>query len=359
MQAPKTTLKDIAQRAGVSLSTVHKALYNKTGISEKVKNEIVEIAAQMGYRTNYVASSLKRKPIKIAFVMPLPDLALNRFFYQDVWKGLRQFKPMAQEFNVEFLEFGFSGPMDQLPKKLEEVYRNAGDDIAGLVTIATEHPAVSYFIDRFLQKNTAVVFVSSDLAKSERLCCVRGHDTMAGSLAAELLHGFTGGKGSLLIAAGDPLMSSHYLNVQGFQDFLSEYAPQTKLIKLYGDNNSEKLYEEAAELLRQDTSISGLYSCNARGTLPLCRAAKLAEHDYQIIGSDLFRESSELLKDGTLKAILYKNPQRMAYLACKTIFNYLVKNEFPHRDNIFVSPVAVLKSNLPHYDHDFSALQDE
>ena len=38
MQAPKTTLKDIAQRAGVSLSTVHKALYNKPGISEKMKS---------------------------------------------------------------------------------------------------------------------------------------------------------------------------------------------------------------------------------------------------------------------------------------------------------------------------------
>lgn len=361
MEFKKTTLKDIAQKAGVSLSTVHKALYDKPGISERVKNEIVGIATSMGYKTNYVASSLKRKPIRIAVVIPLPDLGPNRYFYQDIWKGLRQFKPQAAEFNVEFLEFGFSGSIEQLPKKLEEIYRSCADDIAGLITVATESPAVSYFIDRLIQKNTAVVLLCSDLPQSERLCCVRAQDAMAGGLAAELLHRFTAGQGKIAIAAGDPLNPSHYLNVDGFQTYLSKYAPQMEIIRIYNDNAPQQLYQEIKQLLEQDEEITGLYSCNARNTLPLCRAARDTPSNRKphIIGSDLFRENEEFLLQNTLQAIIYKNPIKMAFLACQTIFNYLVKNEFPRKENVYVFPTIVLKSNLSHYTNELSFLQNE
>ena len=61
MEVKKITLKDIAQASGYSLVSVHRALNNKEGVSKAVKQEILNVANEMGYTANYVASALKRR----------------------------------------------------------------------------------------------------------------------------------------------------------------------------------------------------------------------------------------------------------------------------------------------------------
>ena len=64
------TLKDVAEKLGVTITTVHKALNGKEGVSEKRRAEIMKVAAQMGYKVNYMASSLSKKKFHIAVVLP-------------------------------------------------------------------------------------------------------------------------------------------------------------------------------------------------------------------------------------------------------------------------------------------------
>ncbi|HEX7057108.1 MAG TPA: LacI family DNA-binding transcriptional regulator [Bacilli bacterium] len=52
------TIKDIAERAGVSFSTVSKALRNSPLVKESTKQKIVAIAGQMGYIPNIAARKL-------------------------------------------------------------------------------------------------------------------------------------------------------------------------------------------------------------------------------------------------------------------------------------------------------------
>ncbi|MCB9452849.1 MAG: LacI family DNA-binding transcriptional regulator [Anaerolineaceae bacterium] len=52
------TLKDVAQKAGVSRSTVSRALNNTGRMTEETRNHIKTIAAEMGYVPNFLAQSL-------------------------------------------------------------------------------------------------------------------------------------------------------------------------------------------------------------------------------------------------------------------------------------------------------------
>jgi LacI family transcriptional regulator len=52
------TIKDIAERAGVSFSTVSKALRNSPLVQEKTRRKILAIAEEMGYRPNIAARRL-------------------------------------------------------------------------------------------------------------------------------------------------------------------------------------------------------------------------------------------------------------------------------------------------------------
>ena len=66
----KITLKDIAQASGYSLVSVHRAMNNKEGVSKAVRQEILNVASELGYTTNYVASALKRRQVNLAVVLP-------------------------------------------------------------------------------------------------------------------------------------------------------------------------------------------------------------------------------------------------------------------------------------------------
>ncbi|UOF90308.1 LacI family transcriptional regulator [Fodinisporobacter ferrooxydans] len=55
------TIKDIARMAGVSYSTVSKALNDSPLVKEKTKSKILNIATQLGYQPNFAAQSLVSK----------------------------------------------------------------------------------------------------------------------------------------------------------------------------------------------------------------------------------------------------------------------------------------------------------
>ena len=55
----RVTMKDIAERLGVSSVTVSKALNDREGVSEELKQKIKQVAAEMGYRYNTLAKSMK------------------------------------------------------------------------------------------------------------------------------------------------------------------------------------------------------------------------------------------------------------------------------------------------------------
>ena len=86
MSRSTTTLKQIAETAGVSITTVHRVLNGKEGCGEQLRTRIMEIAKQQGYEINYVASSLRKKPIHIAVIFPKSD-ADSHLYVQEILNG--------------------------------------------------------------------------------------------------------------------------------------------------------------------------------------------------------------------------------------------------------------------------------
>ena len=95
----KVTIRDVAEAAGVSISTVHQALNGKSGVSEATRARICQIAEEMGYQPNAIASSLKRKTRHIVVFLPT-ESGGNRFYYPPVWSGVRDYLATATDMNL-------------------------------------------------------------------------------------------------------------------------------------------------------------------------------------------------------------------------------------------------------------------
>ncbi len=85
----KTTLKDIAQIAGVTINTVSRALKDKEDISGDTKKRIKKIAKELGYIPNNIAGSLRiGKTRTIAVIIPDIIDPLFAIWVKDIEKSL-------------------------------------------------------------------------------------------------------------------------------------------------------------------------------------------------------------------------------------------------------------------------------
>lgn len=80
MARPRATLKDVAERCGVHLSTVSRVLNKKPGyaVSEEVAENVRRVAKEMGYKTNPFAYSLRLNRSFTIGVL-IPDLSNPMF----------------------------------------------------------------------------------------------------------------------------------------------------------------------------------------------------------------------------------------------------------------------------------------
>ncbi|MBC7217724.1 MAG: LacI family DNA-binding transcriptional regulator [Candidatus Caldatribacterium sp.] len=82
MAQKKVTTRLIAELCGVSRGTVDRALHDRRGISPETKARILEVAKELGYKSNFVARSLVKGRTRIIGMVVFN--LYNRFFAQVV-----------------------------------------------------------------------------------------------------------------------------------------------------------------------------------------------------------------------------------------------------------------------------------
>ena len=109
------TMRDIAEKIGVSSVTVSKALNDKEGVSDHLKEKIKELADEMGYRYNTTAKSMKNGlTYNIGVVIP------ERFSGEETQSFyFRAFQEIAKHLE----KFGYDGILNMLSNKDEEDLR--------------------------------------------------------------------------------------------------------------------------------------------------------------------------------------------------------------------------------------------
>ena len=70
----RVTIKDIARLAGVSVTTVSRALNNAPEINPQTREQVLQVCREQGYRTNFLARSLVSSRTHVLGVI-LPDLS--------------------------------------------------------------------------------------------------------------------------------------------------------------------------------------------------------------------------------------------------------------------------------------------
>ena len=184
------SMKDIAQRCGVSVATVSKALNGQQDIGEDTRRRICDAAERMGYMTNSAARALKTNRtynLGVLFVDERHSGLAHEYFSA----VLESFKTEAEAhgYDITFLNHNVGGK----PTTYLQHCRYRGLDGVVIACVDFTHPQVQELVDSGLPLVTIDHVFNNRLAvTSDNLCGTEAlvrHVYEAGHRRIAFIHG--------------------------------------------------------------------------------------------------------------------------------------------------------------------------
>lgn len=318
----RVTIKEIAERTGVSTGAVHCAIHGKKGVSESTRKMILEEVERSGFRLNENASLLKRGEQHVIVVLP-KMAGEDAYYFRGIWQGVYEAASelSASQFRFRYIEAPFS--MQEMAKALSKVYDEEADKIHGLITYS-DNPEASAWTARFARRGIQTIVISSYKEEVGDVCSVKVDHTKAGKLAGEFFrYALSGQAGRLLVLTGDPDIYSHQVYANAFLSHLRESCPLLEPVCIPGlgkDRIDAPLRQALAE-----GGYRGAFICNSRNTIHFCRVVEEYPQNRGMItvGTDVFRELTPYFENGILSASICQSNKEQGAQAVEMMHSLL------------------------------------
>lgn len=343
MSKKKVTLKEIAQRTGVSLGTVHRAIYGKSGISEETRKRILEEVERSNYQVDEAASVLKRSAKKVIVVLP-KDQKEDRFYFRGLWRGIRQAAQGMEQYKIYYQFIESEYPLSQMWKELERVYDEQLEEINGLITIA-DSEKTNVWIGRFAKRGVATVLLSSYYEEENQLVsCIKVDHERCGALAAEFMnYGLKKPEGKIMMLCGDNQLYSNRIYALNFEKEMQNYGYDILKVEGFG---REEIEEVCSSYLKSE-KIQGIFMSNARNTYSICKMLEERQmgKDILVVGTDVYEELEPYFEQGILNAVICQYHWEQGSHAVQKMHEFLSRGVREQQDKT-LPPVLLMKSNF-------------
>lgn len=348
----RVTLKMIAERAGTSIGTVDRALNNREGVKEDSKRLILKVAEELGYRPNKLASALGRKKIiRIGIAYPRQP----HEFYRDIDLGIDKAAEELQDYGViiEKIRYETQEPhvaYERLAQIDPAAYDGLAINAAGAVNIGQ--------IDHFVRRGLSVITFNNDATESERLFYIGNNSRQSGRMGGEILSMLLGGRGDVAVLGNFARTSSFIERFGGFCEFIQAHSPEMHIFTCpYCSTESEVVEESLLDVLARAPEIKGVFCIGYSSTVSAVSALKaLNRQDIQLVGYDVTERTSEALREGWCRALLYQDPYRQGHQAAHLLTRHILEGWMPPKPRLHVDTRVIIKSNIDSYLNDSDQL---
>lgn len=167
-------IKDVAQCAGVSISTVSNALSGKKAVSPQLKKRVLDAVCQLEYEANPIGRQLKTgRSQQIAFLVP----SITSAFFPEVLKSMQR---AADAVGYTISVFGTRGRLEQ-ERRIISLLRGQGFDGILLDSCADvdkpETEEYLAFLERLNSDQSPMHIICVETAISNKLDAVVINDT--------------------------------------------------------------------------------------------------------------------------------------------------------------------------------------
>ena len=204
------TIRDVAERAGVSIATVSNYINGTKPVSPASGRNIQQAIDALHYTQNSSAKYLRQNSTKEIGVI-LPNL--DDPYYVQIFKGIQNVFAASPY----FVNLAFSDDLAEQEQK--SVSTLLGKQICGLILVSCQPDAWKYYYDRFTSQGKPIVLIDRQVRFLDASFIAADNENVFYELTNALLQG---GKKKLCLFAGSGSFSCEAECVHGFQAAYAE-----------------------------------------------------------------------------------------------------------------------------------------
>jgi LacI family transcriptional regulator len=301
----RATIADVAQEAGVSLSTVDRVLNGRAPVRSDTAERIHAAAQALGFHAVGVIGERVRgnQPRRtLGFLLQQPESAFYRGLARALQEATESDASMRGHAVIEYMD-------DISPESVSERVVALGRHVDALAVVAADHPLIGVEIDRLHEQGVPVFALISDLSVPSRAGYAGLDHRRVGRTAAWFATHLTRQPGKLAIFVGSHRFQCQELCEMSFRSYVRAHAPQFEVLEPLVTLESDRLAEEGMrDLLQRYHDLVGFYVAGGgvEGVLRAVAAERSEGFEGELvgIGHELTAQTRGGLLAGHLHAVL-------------------------------------------------------
>jgi len=328
-------MRDVAERAGVSVTTVSHVINETRPVSDELRQRVLSAIEELGYQPNVLARSLRRGKTHTIGVI-VPD-SVNPFF-AEVARGIED---ASFEHGYNVILCNSDGDLDK-----ELLYTNvlAEKQVDGILFVAA---GVSTENIRALQARRMPLVVVDRKIPGVSVDEVLTDNARGGYLAARHLLDLGHRRIGCITGPSDVTPSAE--RVTGYRRALEEAGiPVDKTLIVKGDFQYESGHQATCQLLSTDDPPTAVFACNdlmAIGTISAAvELGRKVPVDLSVVGFDDVRLAS--FTNPSLTTVVQPKYE-MGVLAATMLLERIRDHNIPPRRQLLDVSLLVRQSTAP------------
>ena len=338
------TIRQIAERAGVSRGTVDRVLNGRSGVKPAIREQILMIANELNYVPNVAAKALaySKKPVLFGIVMPPKEIR----FFDEVRLGIEAAAEELQDLGVR-IEYRYVD-INKSEEGAEAIREFVAAKASGIMFSAMDDELIRESIDYAVEQGVPVITFNSDVEQCKRICFVGQDLYKSGRIAAGLMSRILPSLAKVAIVSSSLKFHAQRSRVNGFKDFLKELGGGIEVVEVIeGFERFEDTYLKLQLAFEKHPKIAGIYiSTGTHACLDIIKQ-KAIEDKIRIVSSDLQPEVEQGMREGLIDFTIMQNPYQQGYRPLRILFDLIFSGKQPEQEYYFTETHISILESLP------------
>jgi LacI family transcriptional regulator len=342
-----SSIKDVAEKAKVSIGTVDRVVHNRGRVSKKTQEKVKKVIEELKYKPNLYARNLSlSRSYSFAVLMPHPEQ--DSGYWENAVKGVQNAVSMLKPYHVKAKCYHFDRYSEESFQ--EACQRIIQADHDGILLAPVMGKSIREFV-RDIPKNTPYVLFNANVPDINAVSFIGQDSYQSGAVCGRLM--------SMMLK--DPLSSAVILAVyddfhimeraDGFKHYFdSEDSSRTiRMYSMHRNSGKESFFDLIDQIIRENEGIGGIFVTNASTHFVAeYLKEKMPERTIRLIGYDLVEKNVQYLKDGLIDVLISQKSEAQGYQGIYALYREVVLQQ-PCERNILMPIDIVIKENLVYY----------
>ncbi len=341
-------IKDIAERAGVSIGTVDRVLHSRGEVAKKTSKLVMKIAEEMHYTPNLVASTLaSKKTYNLAAI--LPKGSGDNIFWDGHFEGMRRAITSLQPFLVNISYYLFE--LNNEKEFIEQTRLVLNDNVDGVILAPVMKNEAIEFCTELDKLNTPYIFIDTYIKNTNNLAFIGEDAYQSGRIAASLIDfGISENSDILIVNISKNLENTQHLNSrnQGFLSYFMDAGRNDGLkISVEIPSNSFRDIEDKLDPIFKNNPGIGAIMVSSAKTYTIAHYLEMKrKRDIILVGYEMFDKNISYLKKRYINFLISQKPQEQGEKAVYKLFYFLANKTVPDKKEF--QPVDIINcESLP------------